>query len=185
MGYYRQRALQNLLSVWRLATAFAEIAAHRRSPADLPASQFLVGLLLATYLVLELATLQLLDLLTGPAALLTFVDAAFFLAYIFVALQIFGRQGRFLQTAAALLGTSMLIDVIRLPVLAWAGVPDAAVESLTPAQLLDLMLLIWWVDIASFVVGRALSRPYLMGLLFVILYVIASLGISDWIDRAN
>ena len=132
MGYYRQRALQNLLSVWRLATAFAEIAAHRRSPADLPASQFLVGLLLAIYLVLELATLQLLDLLTGPAALLIFVDAAFFLAYIFVALQIFGRQGRFLQTAAALLGTSMLIDVIRLPVLAWAGVPDAAVESLTP-----------------------------------------------------
>lgn len=185
IGYYRRRAPQNLLSVWRLATAFAEIAVHRRSPADLPASQFLVALLLAAYLALELATLQLLQLLSERAVLAVLVDTAFLLGYVFVALRLFGRPRRFPQTSAALLGTSALIDLIRLPVLVWAGPPDVPAQALTPPLLLDLLLLIWWVDIAGYVLGRALSRPYVVGLLFVILYVIASLGISDWIDPAT
>ncbi len=185
MGYYRQRASQNLLSVWRLATAFAEIAVHRRSPADLPASQFLVGLLVALYLVVELAYLRILRELGAIQTLLLLLDCAFFLAYVFVALRIFGRERRFRQTAAALLGAEVLLDLIGLPLAFWIRALDAPPDQATPPQLLYLLLWLWSVDVGGYIIGRAIARPYLVGLLFMILYVIASLGISDWMARAN
>jgi hypothetical protein len=44
--------------------------------------------------------------------------------------------------------------------------------------------LLWWVDVTGFVVARATGRPYFVGVLFVILYVMASLSIRDLLAPA-
>jgi hypothetical protein len=49
-----------------------------------------------------------------------------------------------------------------------------------------LVLVIWWIDIASFVVARALEQPYVAGLVFVILYWTVSLSIGEaFLPAAN
>jgi hypothetical protein len=44
---------------------------------------------------------------------------------------------------------------------------------------------LWWIDVAGFILGRAVGRPYVVGLLFVILYVVVSLNLRDLLAPAT
>jgi hypothetical protein len=172
-------------SVWSLAFAFVDIALHRRGPDELPASWFLLSLLLALYLSVSLVALWVLGALDSLSAVLLLLDSAFFLAYVFMALRLFQRDRRFQQTASALLGTDVVLNLVGLPLALWARGISIPVDPASAPMLLRLLLLLWWIDVASFILSRAIVRPYLVGVLFVILYVVASLSIGDFLSPAT
>jgi hypothetical protein len=43
------------------------------------------------------------------------------------------------------------------------------------------LLLVWWIDVAGFILSRAISRPYFVGVLFMIVYVLTSYRISTFL----
>jgi hypothetical protein len=164
---------------------FLDIALHRRGPDQLPASQFLLALLLVLYLGAGLLTLSILGILEQTDLMLLFLDCGFFLAFVYVSLRLFRRERRFVQTAAALVGTDVLFSVIGLPLALWARAVAVPADAASAPMLLRLLLLLWWVDVAGFIFSRALSRPYVVGILFVILYVMVSLSIRDILAPAG
>ena len=178
IGYDRERDMQNSHSVWHLTAAIFGIATHRRGPEELPASWFLFGLLLGLYFSVGAISLAALGLFNRTDILVLVIDSAFYLAYVFVVLRLFGHERRFRQTASALLGADVLLSLLGLPLAFWSSGDELTAEISLPF-VLRLVMVLWWIDVAGFILGRALGRPYLVGLLFVILYVVVSLNIRD------
>lgn len=160
----------------RLIFAFGEIALHRRGPEQLPASQFLLALVLAAYLVVALLTSRLLGLVVYPA-LMVFVETTLELAFIWCVLRAFERQRRFTQTACAVLGTDALINVLGWPLIFWENALAAPATELTPPQILQFLLWVWSIDISSSILARSLERPYVLAVAIVIGYVLLSVSL--------
>src|SRR5258707_2404744 len=99
----------------RLAKAFWEIALWRRSPAQLPASGFLLGLMAAAVAMLEVFGAL---LPPGPSdRIVTRVVLSVGLPLLFAwAVLAVARHGqRFLQTGIALLGVAVLAELVLYP----------------------------------------------------------------------
>jgi hypothetical protein len=126
----------------------------------------------------ELWTLGVLD--AGNTQLLLLFSAVV-LTYVFVKLRLFGRDQRFTQTAIALLGVEIVIIVIGLPLALWSRSIAVPPDSNSAPMLLRLLLLLWWIDVAGFVLSRAVGRPYFVGVLFVLVYLLTSLSIGDFL----
>jgi hypothetical protein len=167
--------------VLRLILAFVDIMLHRRGPADLPSSRFLVWLLLAVSLGVELGVLYANDRSMREAAvsvLVTLLDVWF----VWALLRTFNRQRRFRQTMSALLGTKTILNVLGAPLLPWLNASTAASAASSTAAaaepqitlplLLTALLGIWSIDIAAFVFARALERPYLLCVAIMLGYVL-------------
>ena len=98
--------------------AFVEIALHRRGPDELPASRFVLGMVLVAYLAVAFATLRLGAGVEHPILLLA-VDTVFSLAFIWSVLKAFDHERRFKQTASALLGTDTFLNFMSMPLILW------------------------------------------------------------------
>jgi hypothetical protein len=159
--------------VLRLVLAFVDIMLHRRGPEDLPSSQFLVWLLLAVAVAVDLAILLANDgtpRAAGVAVLIQFLDIWF----VWALLRTFNRQRRFRQTMCALLGTETILNLIGapfIPLLA-ASATTSTQPEITLPLLLTALLGIWSIDIAAFVFARALERPYVLCVAIVLGYVL-------------
>lgn len=162
----------------RLIFAFVEIAFHRRTPAELPASQFLLGLVLAVELTIALAGLQLQLPLERAASLLVF-DTLLYFGAIWLVLKLLDRPRRFLQTATAFVGTATFLNAIALPLLLWDESLQADPSELTLPRILLLLLLVWSVDIGGFILSRSLARPYVMGVSIMLVYVLTSMALRE------
>ena len=166
-----------------LAAVFVDIALHRSGPDRLPSSSFLVGVLLAIYIPVNLLRIY----LTGSASSSDYgfmlVDTVVFYVFVYGILRFFGRQRRFLQTASALLGTDILINLIGLPV-SLGGEPAAETGLAVLLALVLLALLFWWIDVAGFIIARAVEQPYVAGVMFVVFYVVAALAVLDYANPA-
>jgi membrane-anchored protein YejM (alkaline phosphatase superfamily) len=159
--------------VWRLTLAFVDIALHRRGPEHLPPSQFLLGLVLLVYVACAVAS----SLLRAPvfeALQAVLLDALFYLGFIWLLLRSSSRSRRFTQTAAALFGTGSLIALLSIPLFAWSEAVERAPMTLT---LLTYGLLVWSVDIGGYILSRALDQPYIVGVLIMVVYVLASVSL--------
>ncbi len=150
-----------------LIRAFTDIALHRRGPQDLPASWFLLGLVVAAYsAVTALALRSPLMAVEHPAGLLV-ADPLLTLAFLWAVLKAFARESRFLQTAAAVFGTMTLFSVLGMPLLYWAERPNVDV---TVPVILALVFTAWGIDVRSFVLARAIERPYVLAVAIVLGY---------------
>jgi hypothetical protein len=158
--------------------AFVDIALHRRSPADLPASQFLLALVLLVDLAIGVTALQIDETLRRAAALLLF-DTALYFGAISAALRLFGKPQRFLQTATALVGTDVLLNTILLPLLLWNHALDMPPEQVAAPRLLILLLFFWNLDIGGYVFSQALDRAYVVGVSVMIVYVLTSMALRE------
>ena len=88
-----------------------------------------------------------------------------------------GYLSRFVQTATALLGTEILLNLIVAPLLLWIEIiGDAASPPILPALLFSLIIF-WGIDIAGFVLSRALQLTYFVGVLVMIGYFFASFSL--------
>ena len=162
--------------MWRLISAFVEIAFHRRGPEQLPSSGFLFALLLVANLAVALVTVATVDVVDHPV-LMVAVDAVFGLAFFWCVLRAFERERRFRQTASALLGTDILLSLVGLPLVLWHRSLDAPPDQVTIPVLLQLLLLVWSVDITAFVLSRALDRMYVLAVAIVVGYLLLSISL--------
>lgn len=170
--------------MWPLAAAFVEITLHRRGPESLPASTFLFRLVLVCYVLMGLLVLVMRGAFTPLQFLIFCGDMALYLAFVFAVLRFFKHDRRFRQTVTALLGSDIVINVFSIPV-AVAGQMSGAASDSGPLFWIFLGLLLWWIDVAGFVLARALNQPYIVGLMLVILYVMTSFSLQDYLTQAS
>jgi hypothetical protein len=178
-GLLSARDGQNTHLVWRLATVFFDIAVHRRGPEHLPASQFLLVLLFVSYLIVGFIAIRMGGAASSSAFLLFVADSLIYLVYLLLVLNFFKRPRRFLQTATALVGADILFNLLGIPLLVWSVAADTAGSDATVPTFLFIVLFFWSVDVAGYVVSRALERPYIVGVLIVIMYVMTSLSVRE------
>jgi hypothetical protein len=162
--------------VLRLILAFVEIAFHRRGPDALPASRFLVGVLLVVYLLVAFGALRASADVAHPIALLA-SDTAFYFVFVWSVLKAFDRERRFKQTWSALLGTDTLLNVLSVPLLVLSQSLKTAHADTSVPDILSVLLWAWSIDISGFIVSRALDRTYLLGVAIMLGYVLLSISL--------
>jgi len=173
--------------LWRLSLAFLDIALHRRGPEDMPPSRFLFGLTLLCLLSVSLVSSfigavpeRILELPSLGVSIrfgfvkLTVFETAADLCFIWLVLWAFNRSRRFLQTVTAILGVETLLICAALPFRVWDAVISSASGELTAALFLYLILFLWLLDVAGFVLARATENEYFVTLPIVIGYVTMS-----------
>jgi fucose 4-O-acetylase-like acetyltransferase len=156
--------------VLALLRAFLDIALHRRGPEDLPASGLLLGLALAAYVAIQLVYLQLPALqVAHPFALLA-AETAFTLASVWALLKVFAVERRFRQAVTAYVGTAALFSTLALPLLQVVTSFDPQSMQFTATAILIWLVVFWAIDVSSFVLSRAIDRPYVVALGIVLGY---------------
>ena len=157
-----------------LVTAFVDIIMHRRGPEDLPASRFLMILVLAVYLIVGFAVVRVSEDWLRALSILC-MDAVLYLIFIRLLLTVCRVPSRFLQTTTALLGIYVLFNLVALPFLFWLEIAQGeGVLPLLPYAVL-VALLLWSLDVSAFILSRATSKTYVAGVAIVIGYFLFSL----------
>ena len=165
--------------MWPLIQIFIDIAFHRRGPEDLPSQAFLLGAVMVVALVVSTVSLVMLGNGFGTAVLETGVSLVVFLVFYRVLLTLAGRPERFTQTVTALLGTSVLLSLIAMPLLLTLGENAEEVPPLTVFLLLGLLL--WSLDIAGFIISRALERHYALGVTIAVGFFLLEGQLRRWL----
>lgn len=179
--------------MWRLTQVFAEIALHRRGPDELPASRFLFGLILSIYLTVGFVSLlvsepaeRLLELtILGSTLYLGFIgliilETFLYLLFVWIVLKLFDHSRRFLQTGTALLGAETLLSLIGIPILAWIDAVRTSGGEPTAGTFVYLLLFLWSLDVAGFILSKALQHAYFVGVLIVLGYVMMSFTLREY-----
>jgi hypothetical protein len=165
--------------VLRVIYAFVDILLHRRGPDHLPASRFFFGLVLVGAVVVSLFTIQFSTIPSERFVPIIVVDIGFSLAFTWCVLRAFGVERRFLQTASATLGAASLLDLASLPFALWYRAESAGTGDVTlPYVIYLLVALVWLIDVTSFIMSRAIGRPYFLGLAIVIGYALLSVSLE-------
>src|ERR1019366_7663316 len=128
----------------RLAKAFWDLALWRITPAQLPASVFLLGLVMAA-----VATLEFLGALLPPAQsdrilIRVVLSVVLPLAWTWAILRLTGHRQRFLQTAIALLGVAALAQLVLYPLGSLLNVLGMDHPIAIPLGLLSFVGLVWY-----------------------------------------
>ena len=156
----------------RLILAFVDIMLHRRGPESLPSSRFLLWTVLALLILADCAILWLAGA-SGRAFAVSLLVTGFDLWFVWAVLRTFNRQPRFRQTMTAMLGAEILLTALQAPLvrpLVEAPPPDPENPVLALTRVLELAIVVWWIDISAFVFSRALERPYFFCVAIVIAY---------------
>jgi hypothetical protein len=139
-------------------------------------------LLLIGYWLVSCGVVSTVDAFGATTVLMLVADSAIYLLYVWLVLRFFKRPRRFLQTASALIGVDTLFALLSIPLLAWQRTLEAGGTEASVPVFLYLVLFLWSIDVAGYVLSRALQRPYIEGVLIVILYVMASFSVRYAID---
>ncbi len=163
-----------------LLVLFVDICLFKRGPQDVPASRLLFGMALVAYLVVgEILLIVQSDWF--EAALQAAVEAMLLLGLCWLALSLFGRQARYLQTATALLATDAVISTPGALVLQWwTARPDVRLF-----QMALFMLMIWHIMVVAHILRHALSRALHYGLALAVLYIVISYQIMSALFGAS
>jgi hypothetical protein len=159
----------------RLAKAFIDIALWRQTPASLPASLFLLGLL-----VVISASVEVLDALMPPASLdgifmRIVVSVAVPLLFAWAVLAIAKRRHRFLQTGSALLGVGVLASVLLYPLNELLrAIGDSSLFSI-PVGLVFCAGFCWYLLACAHIWRASLDSGLLLGSIISVGYFILTL----------
>jgi hypothetical protein len=157
--------------VFVLIRFFFDLLLHRRTPDELPASRFLFWGLIVCSALIDFSSM-LVDLRPVASAVVTVVASALDLAFVWCVLHAFGRDRRFSQTLTALLGTSIVFDVLLTPLTFLYRSLDAEQPEAVLVWIILLACALWVVDVAGFILARALERPYALGAAIMLGYVL-------------
>lgn len=146
------------------------IAIRKLGPEDLPDSGFLLGLTLVAYLVLQV---PLALVAYGPSnAIVPSIGASALLliAFLWVLLALNGYRSRYRQTLTALLGTSALLSLLSIPFSMWRQATHEFQAASALPSIIIFAIMLWSLAIDGHILSRALSRPFVIGLLVSIAY---------------
>jgi hypothetical protein len=143
---------------------FFDIAILRKGPQDVPASIWVLRVVLPVYVLINL----LISLINEPfstAALQIMVDFGFVFAFVWPLLYFAAKLARFRQTLCALLGTDAIISVFAIPAIASLSAQPSGL-----AVLFMFILMIWHWLVSAHILRHALDKPWFFSLGLALLY---------------
>ncbi|NND61249.1 MAG: hypothetical protein HKN49_13375 [Gammaproteobacteria bacterium] len=169
-------------NLFALFEPFIAIIAHRDGPDRLPASQFLlIIILIAHTLVYALGT----HLSGSPARetlLLPLVDLAAQGLFFGLLLALMGLSNRILQTLIASFGVDTLFNFALLPIALAVGSQS---DQLPPFLVLSwLVLVIWSIAVKGHILHRATGIPYFAAMVLALGFVIALFKLATSLSGA-
>jgi hypothetical protein len=163
----------------RFAKAFFDIALWRRSPAQLPASLLLLGIVAAAVAVLEVVG-ALLPPSNGDRILTRIVLAVGLpLAFAWIVLAAARHRQRFLQTGIALLGVAVIAEIVLYPLGSLLHAVGTDQAGSIAIGLLLLAGLVWYLLACAYIWRAALDSGLGLGLLVSVGYLILSLVVEQ------
>jgi len=163
----------------RLVKAFWDIALWRRSPAQLPASVFLLSLVAAIAAVLEI-----LGALLPPGSgdrLITRValSVGFPLAFTWAVLRIARHRQRFVQTGIALLGVAILAEIVLYPLGVLLNSIGTDRLASIPLGLLLVVGFVWYLLACANIWRAALDSGLALGAAVSVGYLLLSIALEQ------
>jgi hypothetical protein len=159
----------------RLAKAFWDISIWRRTPAQLPASLFLLGLVAAAAALLEIVSAFLPPVSTGRIFLRLGLSVLLPLVFAWAVLVLAGRRQRLLQTGSALLGVGVLAELILYPIGSLIHVIGSDRLASVPLGFVMLVGLIWYVLACTNIWRSALDSGVGLGVVVSVGYLLLSI----------
>jgi hypothetical protein len=162
----------------RLVKAFWDIAIARRSPAQLPASVFLLCLMAGVVAVLEVLG-ALLPPTSGRIFTRVALSAGLPLLFAWVVLAIARQRQRFLQTGTALLGVAALAQVVSYPISSLLNFVGNERPASIPLVLLLLVVFAWYLLAGANIWRAALNSGIALGLLVSGIYLLLQMALEQ------
>lgn len=154
--------------MYELSLLFFRIATFQKGPQDVPASPFVLRLLLPVYLAINYLILFL-NGAQSTALLQIAVDFGLIVSFCWPLLYASGKIARFPQTLAAMLGTDVVISFFALPAIATLNT-----HANDLAYFAMLALVLWHWLVSGHIIRHALDRSLFFGLGLALLYIMLS-----------
>jgi hypothetical protein len=167
----------------RLARAFWEICLLKRSPQDLPASQFLLSCTLLTYIVLGIA-INLIGFGLAEACTLSVAMTTLLLISIRLLLQIRGYAARLSQTATAMMGASIVLFLPAVALRYWFHLIELNGSGSNLPGYMWVALFVWQLFISANIFKHALGMRLLGGFLISIAYVLLEFRVMFFVHKS-
>jgi hypothetical protein len=163
----------------RLAKAFWDIALWRKTPAQLPASVFLLGLVAAIAALLEVLGALLPPGPSDRIIMRIVLSVGLPLAFTWAVLSIARHRQRFLQTGIALLGVAVLAEVALYPLGALFNYFGADRPVSIPLGLLLLVGFVWYLLACANIWRAALDSGLALGAAISVGYLLLSIALEQ------
>jgi hypothetical protein len=163
----------------RLAKAFWDIALWRCSPAQLPASFFLLGLVAAAVAILEVLGALLPPGPSDRIVLRVVLSVGLPLIFAWSVLTIARHRQRFLQTGIALLGVAVLAQLVLYPLSSLLNVIGADRPESIVLGLLLFVGLVWYLLACANIWRAALDSGIGVGIAVSVGYLMLSMLVEQ------
>lgn len=164
MNFVRQHPL--------ISTIF-KILVFQKGPDVLPASQFLLGLLLFLSLAVGIASFIVQFDLPG-AITRTLADIFISIGFVYLLLLGANKSARALQTISAMLGVSIILNLISLPLLLMVSTEQAPVGAFA---VFLYIIFCWHIAVMGHIFRHALSTSLPVGILVSFVYVLIAMAV--------
>lgn len=159
-----------------------DICLLRKGPEDLPANDSLMWLLVISSLVISLC---LGSIIHGYKSAFVMSFAGVTITFIFAKILLLKKPERFIQTFSAMLGVTLLIDIISVPVI-FPLLDENLNQTLKVLfSFLAIATYIWYVVVNGFIVSRAIAVTLGFGISIVIAYALITYMIFQLILAAK
>ena len=154
--------------MYELVLLFFQIAIFQKGPQDVPASTFVLKLLLPVYAAINFLILFLNGALS-TSLLQIATDFALIVLFCWPLLYFSGKIARFPQTLAAMVGADIIISFFALPAIATLNT-----HANDLAYFAMLALVLWHWLVSGHIMRHALDRSLFFGLGLALLYIMLS-----------
>jgi hypothetical protein len=163
----------------RLAKAFWDIALWRRTPAQLPASLFLLGLVAGAAALLEVVSAFLPPVTSDRIFTRVVLSVGLPLAFAWAVLAATRHRQRFLQTGIALLGVGVLAELFLYPIGSLIQMIGSDRLASVPLGILMLIGVIWYLLACANIWRAALDSGIGLGIAVSVGYLLLSIVLEQ------
>jgi hypothetical protein len=163
----------------RLAKAFWDIALWRRTPAQLPASTFLLALVCIAAALLEVVSAFLPPVSSDRILTRMVLSIAVPLGFVWAVLAVARRPQRFLQTASAFLGVGVLVEIALYPIGSLIHIIGSERLAAVPLGVLMLTIFIWYWLACANIWRAALDSGFSLGAVVSVGYIVLSIVLEQ------
>ncbi len=163
----------------RLAKAFWDIALWRRTPAQLPASLFLLALVAAAAALVEVLSAFLAPVSSDRIFTRIMLSVGLPLGFTWAVLVLARHPQRFLQTGIALLGVGVLAELVLYPIGSLIHVIGSDRVESVPFGILMLVGLIWYLLACANIWRAALDSRLSVGVAISVGYLLLSIALEQ------
>jgi hypothetical protein len=163
----------------RLAKAFWDIAVWRKSPAQLPPSLFLLGLVAAAVAALEVVGALLPPGPSDRILLRVALSVGLPLLFAWAVLSLTRQRQRFLQTGIALLGVAVLAELVLYPLGSLFNVMGDDRFASVPLGILLFIGFVWYLLACANIWRAALDSGIGVGLAVSVGYLLLSMVLEQ------